>query len=514
MSVLRRCFVTSRRVLNVADSPAAKTLASVLEHRCFNPLRHQLPSNIEIKNAYELSDSITKIINTVSDEEASAIHNKLIEELSRFEYGISQIHAKKLLEMGKPLSNKSVLEIVRNNPGRVSTSWELLLKYGAALSSVPDELLVSALDNILNSINGKEKEERVHNLSSIAQIITLLNNIEDKKCVGRESVEKLVAVMLEADATCALPLVLQQDDFPLEPFQQHIDVLTYYQTYVLSQFCPFEYLKKDERLLYHTVEVLGQEKAISLTEQEQEVADELSTHLANIANEIPSYWTIKTITSEASETATEFLKLFECIQADALDQKNFELAKKLLRIFGTFRDNTKISLELYHSYLLSYPKNATDLMFETFLALAYQGFRTSNKTLLKYAEVFIPQDIGQTMLAKVFRALILVNSRFDIDKSLNIYNDNIESLSKENDHGTNLSPSALVTEALILAYLSRNELDFARVIFDGCAREKTISGLTAIKRIKSYFALYGEAVENGRVEETMTHEILKLLRNL
>ena len=509
MSVLRRCFVTSRRVLNVADSPAAKTLASVLEHRCFNPLRHQLPSNIEIKNAYELSDSITKIINTVSDEEASAIHNKLIEELSRFEYGISQIHAKKLLEMGKPLSNKSVLEIVRNNPGRVSTSWELLLKYGAALSSVPDELLVSALDNILNSINGKEKEERVHNLSSIAQIITLLNNIEDKKCV-----EKLVAVMLEADATCALPLVLQQDDFPLEPFQQHIDVLTYYQTYVLSQFCPFEYLKKDERLLYHTVEVLGQEKAISLTEQEQEVADELSTHLANIANEIPSYWTIKTITSEASETATEFLKLFECIQADALDQKNFELAKKLLRIFGTFRDNTKISLELYHSYLLSYPKNATDLMFETFLALAYQGFRTSNKTLLKYAEVFIPQDIGQTMLAKVFRALILVNSRFDIDKSLNIYNDNIESLSKENDHGTNLSPSALVTEALILAYLSRNELDFARVIFDGCAREKTISGLTAIKRIKSYFALYGEAVENGRVEETMTHEILKLLRNL
>ena len=204
--------------------------------------------------------------------------------------------------------------------------------------------------------------------------------------MGRESVEKLVAVMLEADATCALPLVLQQDDFPLEPFQQHIDVLTYYQTYVLSQFCPFEYLKKDERLLYHTVEVLGQEKAISLTEQEQEVADELSTHLANIANEIPSYWTIKTITSEASETATEFLKLFECIQADALDQKNFELAKKLLRIFGTFRDNTKISLELYHSYLLSYPKNATDLMFETYLSLRPSFWRTCHEMSLTLLE--------------------------------------------------------------------------------------------------------------------------------
>lgn len=514
MLTLRRYFATSRRALNAGDSTVAKVLTNVLEHQCLDPLRHQLPSKSKIQSPYDLSESVSKIVTTIPDEEASAIHNKLIEELSRYEYGISQIHAKKLQELGRPLSSKSVLEIVKNNPGRVFSSWELLLKYGSSMSLVPDDLLIAALNNTLKSIDVKDEEQRVHNLSSVAQCITLMNNIHNTEHLSYEVVEKLALILIEMDASCALPSILQQTEFPFEAFQQHKDVLSDYQTYVATQFCPFERLKKDEDFLLHAVDVLGQNKVIAPTEQEHRVAEELLTHFERISNETPSSWTVGTLSLKPFESAEGFLKLFEHIQEESLDQRNLNLAKKLLRIFGIFRDNTQVSLELYHSYLLSYSKNATDLMFETFLSLAYQGFRTSNRTLLKYAEVFVPQDLGQSMLTNVFRTLILVNSRFDIDESLRIYNDNIASLSKVNNEATNLSPSALVTEALILAYLSRNDLDFARVIFDGCAKEKTISGPTAIKRIKSYLALFGEAHESGKEESTMADEIMKVLKHL
>lgn len=513
MLALKRCFATSRKLLRNSDS-GAKSIANVLEHQCFNPIRHQLPTSSELRDPYELSDRVSKAISELSDEEASAIHNRLIEELSQIEYGISQIHAKKLDELGRPLSSKSILEIVKNNPGRVSTSWELLLRYGPSLSLVEDELVVSALDNVLNSITVNEEDNKAHNLLSIAQVITLLNNLQDKTCISSEIVEKLVDVLIESDASCALPMVLQHVNFPLEQFRQRINSLTTYQALILSQFCPFKLLQEEENLLFYVVDTLGQNNVIAPTKEENQVAKELTEYLARVEKELPSDWKTGKLLSEPTETANDFLRIFESIQAEKLDEKNLKLAKKLLRIFGTFRNNTQISLELYHSYLVSFSKNATDLMFETFLALAYQAFRTSNKTLLKYAEVFIPQDIGQTMLTDVLRTLILTNGRFDIDKSLDIYNENIGSLSKNNDEFTNVSPSALVAEALILAYLSQQQLDFARVIFDGCAREKTISGLTATKRIKGYFVLYGEALENGKVEDVISHEILKVLRNL
>lgn len=493
----------------------ATVYSKLFEQQCFNPVRSWLPQQYTDLEPFEISQSLDKIFKTsaISREEMSSMHNKLIEELSKYEYGISTLHAKKLVDIGQPLSSKSVIEIIKNNPGRVSSSWELLIKYGSLSSTMSDELLASTLENIV-LYSASTSDENSLTLADIAHCMFLLDNISDKKCVKAEIIDKLIVTSLDAEITSILPSLLSHGISSLEVFSQRIDHLTPFQIYQMNKCCPFASIKKSDELLYRAVNVLGENTIVSLTEKELSVTNELQGHFNKIAEQNFISWKIEDLQTEPASTSEEFLKLLENIQSDQLDRKELALAKKLLRILGVFKNNTKISLELYHSYLLSYPGHANELMFENFLALAYQSFRTSNQTLMSYAEVFIPTETSQLTFANICRVLILVNSKFNIEESLKIFNSNIETFSKQNDPHTNVSPSGLISEALILAYLARGELDFARVIFDGSAREKLLSGPTAIKRVKNYLTQYGEAIESGTVLDKMEQEVLKTLRNI
>lgn len=70
-----------------------------------------------------------------------------------------------------------------------------------------------------------------------------------------------------------------------------------------------------------------------------------------------------------------------------------------------------------------------------------------------------------------------------------------------------LAESDVLTESLILAFLSRDDADFARVIFDGALGEKLISGPTAAKKIKNLLAQYGEALETKTSKQVMQTKI-------
>lgn len=494
----------------------ATVYPKLFEQQCFNSVRSWLPQQYSDLEPLEISQSLDKIFenSSISREEMSSMHNKLIEELSKYEYGISTLHAKKLVDIGQPLSNKSVVEIIKNNPGRVSTSWELLLKYGSLSPTMSDELLASTLENTVLYNCVSNSGEKSLNLADIAHCMFLLDNISDKKYIKEEIIEKLVATSLDDEITSILPSLLSYGISSLDVFIQRIDHLTPFQIYQVNKYCPFAFIKKSDELLYRTLDVLGKNTTVNLTEKEVTVTNELQGHFDRIVEQNFTNWKMNNLQTEPANTAEEFLKLLENIRCDKLDRKELALAKKLLRILGVFKNDTKISLELYHSYLLSYPGHANELMFENFLALAYQSYRTSNQTLMSYAEVFIPIETSQLMFANICRVLILVNSKFNIEESLKIFNSNIETFSKQNDPHTNVSPSGLITEALILAYLSRGELDFGRVIFDGSAREKLLTGPTAIKRVKNYLTQYGDAIESGTVLEKMEQEVLETLRNI
>lgn len=102
--------------------------------------------------------------------------------------------------------------------------------------------------------------------------------------------------------------------------------------------------------------------------------------------------------------------------------------------------------------------------------------------MLQYAEAFIKEDFDSKLESKIQSVLIVANAKANIDLSLKIYNSNISAAKREKDKYTDLAESDVLTESLILAFLSRDDADFARVIFDGALGEKLISGPTAAKK--------------------------------
>lgn len=97
---------------------------------------------------------------------------------------------------------------------------------------------------------------------------------------------------------------------------------------------------------------------------------------------------------------------------------------------------------------------------------------------------FIKDNIDGKLKSKAQSVLVVANARTNIDLSLKIYNSNIPKAKRDKDASTDIAESDVLTESLILAFLSKDDADFARVIFDGALGEKVISGPTAAKRIK------------------------------
>lgn len=142
------------------------------------------------------------------------------------------------------------------------------------------------------------------------------------------------------------------------------------------------------------------------------------------------------------------------------------------------------------------------------------SFAHSNDKFLQVAESLIPPDSCDEHKLNVLRCLILVNSKFNVDRSLDIFNKNIQSISKEKSPITNTSDAALLCEDLVLAFLRNKDRDFAHVIFEGAAREKIIDGPTAVKRVKNILTLYGESIEEKNCTEIMDKEIERVLKSL
>lgn len=513
MSINRRFLSQSLRILHSKRPNLSEVYVDLFEQQCFKSLRSQLPQHLDDLEPHQLSQSLNEIISKsgMSKKEASLIHNSLIQKLSKFEYGISTLHSKELQKIGESPNYNSIKEIIRNNPGRVLDSWELLFKYAPKLS---DELLATALESIV-SLNAVDKsEKRDFSTLAAAQCIILLDNISQKEVVKPELIEKLLIYALDNDLSYVLPSILSFGLSSLKVFESRYENVTPLQIFLLNKFCPFDLLKQSKSLLYKTIDILGRKATIEGNENELLHAEILIQDVSRLKLGIPSSWRVPDVVARPQDSSMAFLKLFDQIHTDKQDRNDFTVAQKLMRIFGTYRDNTKISLELYHSYLTSYPGFSHELMFETCLALAFQSYRTSNQTLLRYSEAFIPPDAHPSMLANIYCALILANSKFTVDESLEIYNNCIDQFSNENDPKTSISPQGMITESLILAYLSKAEIQFARVVFEGAVREGVIKGPTAIRRVKKLLSLYGDAIEKDELLNNMEQKVLSTLQTM
>lgn len=75
---------------------------------------------------YELSATFKNILKQgdLTPNQRIQVHNKLIEELTKFDFAVAAIHLKELEQISGPLSVPAFIQVLENNPGRVKSSWE------------------------------------------------------------------------------------------------------------------------------------------------------------------------------------------------------------------------------------------------------------------------------------------------------------------------------------------------------------------------------------------------------
>ncbi|CCF60189.1 hypothetical protein KAFR_0J01220 [Kazachstania africana CBS 2517] len=515
--VFSRRFFTATKLLNEVKTPLAKSYSNIFNHSCFVPLAKNIPSKLDGLEPYEVSKRIIEALNeaNITSDEAAGIHNKMIEELSRYNYGIATIHSEKLGDISRKITLNALIELIRNNPGRVKTSWEIFMDHKESFDEIPDSLIQVVMDKQLNANETESlNNQRELNMMNLVQILTLLGQISNRSLVNIELVDKLTTLLLEGNASVLLPFILQFKP-ALSTFDRNLVHLTPFQLYEISKCYSHEDLQKYPDLFHKILLVLGKNTSILLTSEEQEISQILEQNLKLVNSRFKNS-RVSCNSVDGFNTENQFFHLVEQVIENGTYKTNFQLCKSILRLVGTREGKTDEFLRLYDMFVKTScsPTDEQGIMFEAFLALSYSGYKTSKKESYNLAKTYIPESVSKPMYANILRVMIILESKFDINEALNIYNSNIQELQREKDNATQLSSADVVTEALILAFLTKKDVDFSRVVFDGALGEKILSGATAVKRIKKMLSNYGEAVENDNFDEFLQNEALSYLANI
>lgn len=516
---IRRQLHLSTRVLNKAvPKQWTESVQRLLSNQS---LSENLPKSqyqeIGCLEPYEIANRFKVMLEQnprISFDERVNIHNKLIEEMTRYEFAVAAIHSKELQKISAQLSIPAFIEVLRNNPGRVKSSWEFF-EENYKLVKKSDQALVSVIEKLVyfdpvDIQDGKSKMT----VQDLARTICLISLLEEKSNLPQHIWEKIILNAIQTNSSIVLPVIFEgipnhyEITLPLD-----LAEITDYQIISLLSKRNLDSLFKDNKELFvKYFSLLGVNDTIHLTEDEIQAYDALNKELERLKKCVEI--DLQTPELPKFKTQESFDEIVSYIISSELDKNELDWARMMLRYLGLHKGDTKMALKLYHEYLMAHPSHYGDLMYEMFLCFAYQSFVGSNDKLLQVAETLVPSDIDSKTRVNILRALILVNSKSDPHQSLQIFNNNIQNTSKEKNPITEISDSALLVEALILAFLRNKDRDFAHVIFEGAAREKIIDGPTSVKRIKNILTLYGESIEQDQCQKVMDEEIERVLKAL
>ncbi|SCV99558.1 LAFE_0A05820g1_1 [Lachancea fermentati] len=509
---LRRSFTSCSRFYK-QSSPLKSVYGEILNNPALVTLKSGLPQEYEEFQPYGFSKIIRDAIERSEIDTSSkiTIHNQMIEMLTDYDYGIATIHSKELQRLSGKLSADGFIKLIQNNPGRAKTSWELFLEYLPIARSI-DGALTTVLGKVLFLDLADVKDGKKYpDIEDLSRAIALIETIKSKELITEDYWERLLECSLVLNASSILPYIMQH--YPVRKRDKLIENdITDFQFFQLAHKQYSELMKGDEACFLKLLRLIGEMPVIEMTEEEKAACSRIERELIRIKKLICE---VDIQLSPCSiKTGEIYKEIVTEVRKSGSDRGNIQLAKIILRTMAMYKNDIESALKLYHSYMVTNADHPSDLMYEMFLAFAYQAFKTSDEKLLIVAEAFIPQTVSPSMKLNVYRALILAYSKFNPQKSLEIFNSHIQDFSKEVNPQSFKSASGLFVESLILAQLANKDREFSHVIFEGAVGEGILSGPTAIKGVKAIFAHYGELLERDSFKKDMQGKILSTLQTL
>lgn len=219
----------------------------------------------------------------------------------------------------------------------------------------------------------------------LVRCLYLIEHFSPSYIVSPNLIESILIYAIDNGIPDVLTSVLNYK-IPLNFFDKYANEMTPYQIYEIYNYYPLNNIIADPIVLHKCIAVLGEKDMIQLTEEEKEIIGKMEEEIEMVKLQCHDNWSFKFPEENARKTETAFRKLFLEIQEKNADKKDLKLALKLLRITGAFKGKISLFFELYHEYLLKFENNEDDLMFEAFLTLCCEGYRTGNEKMLQYSE--------------------------------------------------------------------------------------------------------------------------------
>ncbi|SCU82725.1 LAME_0C02586g1_1 [Lachancea meyersii CBS 8951] len=443
------------------------------------------------------------------DLNRNLIHNRLIESLTAHDFAVGSINARELRRVGGKLSSKSFIEIIRSNPGRVQSSWEILIdNWGVAVKS--QEALIAVFEKLLmfdsaDIADGKTDLTR----GDITKCIFLASLIGNKNVIKETQWETLLRACIYTRTSILIPFILSNYKPSATLLKEDNLKITKYQTYQIFHRDPDALFNEDVESFKKVLSMLGQNNMIELTDEELEVAQQVQADLKHMSQISRKSFLIPPPEKLVSDSAfDDYLAVIENSTSSSVAVN--ELREIAIRSLGIYRGDMSKAKCFFEKVETSKAK----FNYAMFLVHAFNSVKKANKKLLIDVENLAPKDCSPGLSLSVKRGLVAAYSRFDLEKSLEIFNSTIQTLNKKPLENSFMSEAALLTEALIVAFLGNKDRDFAQVILEKATEEQVFPSASAVQHVKKHFATYGSMLDEPDLEQNLQRIILDYIKSL
>lgn len=470
----------------------------------------------EVEIVDEIID-LAKNDSNVTNESRVQLHNFVLKNLVKYDYSLSVVHQRELSDLKGVVDLDSMVEIIKYNPGRVKSSWEL---FETTMSTIErdsseeyQELLSTVLSKLVHGDASEQEDGYIMNETALLRSVFLLKCL---KAPSQDLLEKVLARALETDNYQLIQLIGLQSFEQIKNLEPNTN--QFVQLWSIWNPSPSSLSKEEiennldlwKKLLWRT-----SEKKESTSPKDNSSHQESFSYLKQLQEQFPKLQVDLNIPKRTDQDST-FQSLVNILEESGIfknpEPKYTPLRVTLLKSYGMNKDNIKTAFQLYHDFI-SLDKQNVDLYMTTMATSSfYLAVKDNDSRHLMIGEALIPQPIPY----KALQGQILGYSSFDIQKSLDLFNDHIKNVSKKvNELGT--SPATSLIESLITSYLSKKDLQFAHLIHDGAIMNNIITTETAKNRMKAIFKKYGEIIgeeDNDKMAVMLKDQVLESLREL
>ena len=449
----------------------------------------------EYDDLYTLSLGLSKLLEStpdVSEEFKKNILNNLIEKFTKYNYAVSTLAFKKLLNDKANLSQDSVSQLISHNPGRVNSSWDV---YKSLKPEEPHEqILATLLQKLLYGDQVEIKEGLADvDVEKLIKIFQVYEKIGNKDLIDEQSLLKLVTDLMKLDCSA----LITQMVIPSSIFEKiindsekydlnNVDYLYFYEASISNG------VSLSGNALLKSLMPISKLQTSSVLESEnlKKVKEKLGVSILQLAP-------LPDIVDEIREQ----------IQELGLDDE-VPVMIDLMKSAGFYSNDLPTAIKYFQHYQSKVPDGTieqNDLKSTMSLVFVYNCVSNDDPKTVNVAEALVPQS--PLPAANNLASLVLFHGWFgDSDKAFDIYNRSLDLYLKPLEEY--VSERGMLVQALAAVSLLGKEIGLAKLIKDKSLENKLIDETCEIK-LSNLFKEYGDKIEECKDDDRAFRESMK-----